>query len=102
MKLISLIAFLKTLPQDLDVFVAGTDRFYIHYLNTKGLNPYITFDTDQISHEDFEVTKKQLTVFDSLKLSTQFESELLRQERIDDSLKQSKAILKALEKKEGK
>jgi hypothetical protein len=37
-----------------------------------------------------------------LKLSTQFESELLRQERIDDSLKQSKAILKALEKKEGK
>lgn len=102
MKLRSLISFLKTLPQDVDVFVSGTEHFYIHYVKTSGLNHYITFDTDNLTHTDFEVRKKQLEVFDSKLVSTKFESDLLRQEILDDSIKQSNAILKALDKKEGK
>lgn len=102
MKIRSLIAFLKTLPQDSNVYLSGTSHFSIYYVKPKDQPQFISFDTEYFDHEEFQVSKRGLKVFDSLHVSTQFEEELARSERIDEALKQSNSILKSLDKNGGK
>ena len=98
----ALIGFLQSLPQDAQVHICGVNRFSIYFIKPTGETPYITFDTEVFDHEEFNVSKKGFKIFDSIEVSSQYEAELLRKEKIDESLKQSNAIINSLEKKGGK
>lgn len=102
MKVRTLIAMLQSLPKDYDVYVCGVDRFFIYNVTDKTNKPFISFDTDEFDHTYFSVPKKGLKIYDSLLVSTQYEVDLARKEKIDEALKTSRVILDALDKKGGK
>jgi len=88
MKVATLIALLKTLPQDMDITISGCPDFYI-YLRKEGkqsrmdLHPYKVEDTS---------TSGSLLVLDSKQVNVQYEKTSSRDEEIDFFLKSSKIL----------
>lgn len=88
MKVSTLVALLKTLPQDMDITISGCPDFYI-YLRKEGkqsrmdLHPYKVEDTS---------TSGSLLVLDSKQVNVQFEKDLNRDDEIDHFLMASKIL----------
>lgn len=88
MKVSTLIALLKTLPENMDVTISGCPDFYI-YLRKEGnqrrmdLHPYKVEDTS---------TSGSLLVLDSKQVNVQFERDLNRDDEIDHYLMAAKIL----------
>lgn len=88
MKISTLVALLKTLPQDMDATISGCPDFYI-YLRSEGkikqmdLHPYKVEDVS---------TSGSLLVLDSKQVNVQYEKANQRDDEIDFFLKSSKIL----------
>jgi hypothetical protein len=88
MKTSTLVALLKTLPQDMDITISGCPDFYI-YLRKEGkhnrmdLHPYKVEDTS---------TSGSLLVLDSKQVNVQYEKDVNRDDEIDFFLKAAKIL----------
>lgn len=86
MKVSTLVALLKTLPQDMDITISGCPDFYI-YLRKEGkqsrmdLHPYKVEDTS---------TSGSLLVLDSKQVNVQYEKDVNRDDEIEFFLKAAK------------
>jgi hypothetical protein len=100
MKVSTLIALLKTYPQDADVSLLGVSHFYIYYYQDfqKDLKT-ILLDTELLDDSDIETSDNisLIKILDSKRINTTFEVNQSNKSDLDDDVKMHKSILKGLE-----
>ena len=98
MKLRTLIAFLKTLPQDASVSICGMEFFHMYYGRQDG-DSFITIDVEELDRSEFTSNGiKGLKIFNSLTVNKQFEVALAN----DQKLEEAKMIGRVIKKIEDK
>jgi hypothetical protein len=103
MKVLTLIALLKTYPKNSDISLLGLDNFYIYYFkDALKKNPSILFDTEILDESDLDPADDItiLKVLDTRTIHPSFEKQVYSQldkDDLDDQIKLHKSIIKSLD-----
>jgi hypothetical protein len=103
MKILTLIALLKTYPKDSDISLLGLDNFYIYYYKDAfKKSPTVLLDTEVLDdwNSDPADDITMLKILDTKTIHPSFEKQVYSQldkDDLDDQIKLHKIIMKSLD-----